>query len=187
MHFYYYIFFRSSTLCSIGPHISNISAPWNHVSNPVSTHWLEVLTVSQTLFLCFLIIYYRAHFLRTRLIFVLQMSTWLHWKNNLISKIRYEKSVFRNLTNFDERLTCWFKAAPMLNVTLCDTGGRRQTERARRGYILAAGDGEGKTKTSVLPRCYIKLLLSLTERSTRWTGSAVSFHMWTFEIWKSSI
>lgn len=77
----------------------------------------------------------------------------------------------------DEHFTYSFKVAAVLSVTLCDTSGWKQMERAHWGALVVICSysrrwrGPGKTNTSVVPLCYIKLLLSLTEQRTRWSGA----------------
>lgn len=87
-----------------------------------------------------------------------------------------KKFLLRNPTG--EHLTRSANAAAVLNVTPRDTAGRQQMERAHWGALVVICSyswrwrGPGETNTSVVPWCYIKLLLSLTEPRTRWTGAA---------------
>lgn len=108
--------------------------------------------------------------------------TWFLWKNfppKKQTQMRWDKKkkfLLRNPTG--EHLTRSSNAAAVLNVTPRDTAGRQQMERAHWGALVVICSyswrwrGPGETNTSVVPWCYIKLLLSLTEPRTRWTGAA---------------
>lgn len=106
-----------------------------------------------------------------------RLCFWCFWSYlNVCSwSANYYTSVFKVFAC--ERLTCSFKAAPWLNVTLCDTSGQKQMESAHCGAFVVMcsyswrGGKLGQTNTSVVPVCYIKLLLSQTQQKTGWTGA----------------
>lgn len=105
----------------------------------------------------------------------LTSSEPLHCETTLPPECRFMTVSHHNEAR--ERSTRSFKAAPLLNVTLCDTSGQKQMESAHCGasVVLCSydwGGGKlGETNTSVVPVCYIKLLLSQTQQKTGWTGA----------------
>lgn len=186
--------------CAMKRHLSNIlsltnAALWNCVGDSASLRWLKALTASRTVHTSqFLSYHLLLIVLSCDKIYIPSTVTLsahlmpLHSRPDFFGKtspkkkqtqMRWDKKkkfLLRNPTG--EHLTRSSNAAAVLNVTPRDTAGRQQMERAHWGALVVICSyswrwwGPGETNTSVVLWCYIKLLLSLTEPRTRWTGAA---------------